>query len=67
MIELAFIACLAASPDICQRRSLVYADLTPMACMMGAQPELAKWIAAHPQLRIKRWSCRMVGTGERDA
>ena len=58
MIELFFIVCLVSAPDDCQEKSLLYADITPMACMMGAQPELAKWIAERPNYRIKQWKCR---------
>jgi hypothetical protein len=26
--------------------------------MAAAQPELARWIELHPELRIGRWRCR---------
>ncbi|SNX69123.1 hypothetical protein SAMN05878503_103110 [Cereibacter ovatus] len=67
MIELAFIACLSAAPDACEQRSLYYSDISPMTCVMGAQPELAKWADAHPRYRITRWSCRARALSERDA
>ena len=67
MIELLFVACLATSPDDCQQQSLLYTDMSPMACMMAAQPELAKWAEAHPNFRIKNWKCKMVNFAERDA
>lgn len=67
MIELAFVACLAASPDHCEERSLVFTDVGPMQCLMGAQPELAKWIEAHPNQQIRSWRCKMVSFAERDA
>ena len=67
MIELLFVACLAASPENCSERSLVYTDITPAMCLMGAQPELAKWINAHPNYRIQSWKCRQVSFAERDA
>lgn len=59
MIELAFIACLAAEPAACEKKSLVFTEMSPMACMMGAQPTLADWVASHPKWRIARWSCRL--------
>ena len=70
MVELLFVTCMAmaqSSPESCQQRSLLFTDVTPMACMMGAQPELAKWVNEHPGQRITSWKCRMVMMGERDA
>ncbi|MCE6958186.1 hypothetical protein LAZ40_03850 [Cereibacter sphaeroides] len=67
MIELAFLACLSAMPDACEERSLYYSDLTPMSCLMGAQPELAKWVVEHPRYRVARWSCRLKDPSEQDA
>lgn len=66
MIELVFVACLTASPATCEEHGLLYQDLSPHTCVMGAQPALADWIAGHPDYRIARWTCRPV-TGERDA
>ncbi|ETX28679.1 hypothetical protein [Roseivivax isoporae] len=67
MIELFFVACLGSAPAQCEERSLVYTDLTPMACMMGAQPELAKWVDTHPRYTIARWQCRWLQTADQDA
>lgn len=67
MIELLFVACLAGAPDSCQERSLVFTDVTPTQCLMGAQPELAKWVTSHPNQHIKKWRCRTVTFAERDA
>lgn len=67
MIELLFVACLATAPDECRERSLVFTDITPMQCLMGAQPELAKWSATNPKLEIRSWRCRAVSFAERDA
>ncbi|SDG86055.1 hypothetical protein [Alloyangia pacifica] len=67
MIELLFMACLSAAPDECQQRSLLYTDVTPMACMMGAQPELARWVEEHPAYTISNWKCRPVRSDELEA
>lgn len=67
MIELLFVACLASAPTDCRERSLVFADVTPNECLMGAQPELAKWINQHPGHMIKSWRCQVVSFAERDA
>jgi hypothetical protein len=34
---------------------------------MGAQPELAKWVNAHPAFTIQSWKCRRVSFAEMDA
>ncbi|SFD63272.1 hypothetical protein [Roseivivax sediminis] len=65
MIELVFIACLASAPDECRERSLMFTDVTPRQCLMGAQPELARWVGAHPGYRIASWACRDARTAER--
>ncbi|MEL6103411.1 MAG: hypothetical protein AAFV87_02110 [Pseudomonadota bacterium] len=67
MIELLFVACLAASPEDCRERSLVFTDITPQMCLMGAQPELAKWVDAHPNFTIQSWTCQQVSFAEMDA
>ena len=67
MIELLFVACLATAPDNCRDRSLVFQDVTQMQCLMGAQPELAKWVAQHPNQQIKSWRCKPVSFTARDA
>lgn len=67
MIELLFVACLSGAPDSCQQRSLLFTDITPMTCMMGAQPTLAKWVETHPNFTIQSWKCQMVSFAERDA
>ncbi len=63
MIELLFTVCLFANEDICEERKLTFVEnMSPMACMMGAQPELAKWSESHPKWRIGKWKCKMVDT-----
>lgn len=67
MIELLFVACLSTAPDECREQSLLYTDVTPMACMMGAQPQLAEWTNQHPGYTIERWKCRWAQTANQDA
>ncbi|MFT4150509.1 MAG: hypothetical protein QM656_09950 [Paracoccaceae bacterium] len=66
MIELAFIACLAAEPSACEKKSLTYAEISPMTCMIGAQPMLAEWAQSHPKWHVARWTCRMRLGGGKD-
>lgn len=70
MVELLFVTCMAmspSSPETCREHSLVFTDVSPMTCMMGAQPQLAKWALDHPGQRILRWSCRAVDLSRREA
>jgi hypothetical protein len=63
MIELVFVACLTANSGHCEEKSMLFAEnLTPMACMMQAQPELAKWVNEHPKWQVSKWSCRSGNT-----
>lgn len=59
MIELAFVVCLRTMPDQCEERRLSYLpDISLMTCMMQAQPQLAQWSEAHPNLTVARWTCQ---------
>ena len=59
MLYIALIACLAADPDACTERYIpVYADVSPMACTMGAQTEIARWREMHEHLVVLRWQCK---------
>ena len=66
MIELVFVACLVSAPTECQEQSLLDTDISPMTCMMAAQPQLAQWAEQHPTYTVGRWSCRFV-TSAQDA
>jgi hypothetical protein len=66
MIQLVFVVCMSAAPLNCEERSLLYQDVTPAACLAGAQPELAKWSERHPKWRISSWKCRALQPGERN-
>ena len=60
MIELLFVVCMTTSPEQCKNQSMLYTDITPNQCTMGAQPELAKWVNQHPNWTIKKWECQTV-------
>jgi hypothetical protein len=52
-------ACLVDDPNKCKDMELVYADdISPMQCVMGAQPEIAKWVEEHPKWTVKKWKCK---------
>ena len=62
MIELSFIVCLKTMMHLCDERSIYYLpDVGLLACMMQAQPQLAEWTAAHPELQVIRWTCQKSG------
>jgi hypothetical protein len=63
MIELLVSVCLISEPERCKDVSLVFDgdSVTPMQCMMGAQPEIARWIEANPKWQLKRWACQPAG------
>ena len=67
MIELLFVACLNTAPGVCEEKSLLFTDITPMVCMMGAQPELAKWTESHAKWHVSQWKCRTANLTERKA
>lgn len=58
MMTLVFLVCLASRPDVCEERRIpIYETVSPMACLMGAQPTLAAWRETHPGWRVGRWRC----------
>jgi hypothetical protein len=61
MIELVLLACLADKPNDCRDFSLAVENVTPMACMMKAQPEAAKWVQTHPGWTVAKLTCGRVG------
>ena len=63
MIELLLVACLADDPSRCKDVGLAYSGegLTPMQCLMQAQPEIARWVEEHPRWQVRRWSGRPAG------
>lgn len=64
MIELVFMACAVGEPNACREHAFQYVDITTMTCMMGAQPELAKWTNQHPNWEIRNWKCQHVDQRE---
>lgn len=65
MIELIFVACLAATPNECEERALVFVDVSTRTCVLGAQPQLAKWVNEHPNWKVSAWKCQSVDASSR--
>jgi hypothetical protein len=63
VIELLLAVCRIDNPATCKNVSLTYSAeaLTPMQCMMRAEPEIAKWITEHPGWQTRRFTCRPAG------
>jgi hypothetical protein len=63
MLELALVACLADDPTRCKDVALIFSEeaVTPMQCLIGAQPQIAKWSEGHPRWVVKKWACRPAG------
>ncbi|MCF3972861.1 hypothetical protein [Paracoccus salsus] len=67
MIELFFVTCLMAEPDVCQDRSLLFEEQNGLfTCMLQGQNELARWIETHPRETVREWKCRYSGAGGTD-
>ncbi|ARE39116.1 hypothetical protein RGUI_0975 [Rhodovulum sp. P5] len=66
MVQLLFIACTGLSHPSCEERSMIFTDITPMTCVMGAQPELAKWAEEHPNWTVSRWRCGYINTAQKN-
>lgn len=59
MLYIVVTACLLSNPSDCAERHIpVYADVSLMGCMMGAQGEIARWRELHADLRVARWRCQ---------
>ena len=65
MIELVFLACLSSQPEVCEDRAMQFTDLSLMTCLLGAQPQLARWQGEHPDWTVQRWRCQATGPERR--
>jgi hypothetical protein len=63
MLELVVSVCLVDDPARCKDVNLVFTaeGMSHMQCVMGAQPEIAKWMDGHPKWVLKRWTCQKAG------
>jgi hypothetical protein len=64
MMELVLIVCLHVAPDRCEVRSIgLFPQISAMACLRQAQPQIAAWTETHPGLQVSRFTCRNSGAG----
>jgi hypothetical protein len=62
MITIILSTCLLADPAVCRDQTIPLSDeISAVRCVMMAPPHVAKWSEEHPQWRVVRWQCRMVG------
>ena len=63
VLELIITICSIVSGASCRDIHMIYSmeDVSLMQCMMGAQPEIAKWAERNPNWSIMRWRCAPAG------
>ena len=67
MIELVITACIVAQPATCRDQHVLSdANVTPMQCLMTAQPTIAQWGAEHPRWFVQRWKCQYPRKGDKE-
>ena len=68
MITMFILACTLYKTDDCRMHELTFVEegLTPMACMLGSQPVIAKWAEGHPNVYVKKWTCHYKNRDEAD-
>ena len=61
LVQLVLVYCLAAEPSACAEHRPLPEEPGQglMACVMGAQPEAARWLARHPQYVLTRYRCEV--------
>jgi hypothetical protein len=63
MLELVVHICLQSDPAKCREEALTFSteSVTPMQCLMSAQPVIAQHMELRPRWVCKKWSCRPAG------
>lgn len=63
MIELVIELCLQENPAKCREEAVTFSaeSVTPMQCLMGAQPVIAQHMEYRPRWVCKRWACQPAG------
>jgi hypothetical protein len=61
LAQLILVYCLAADPSRCieQRPIVEEPGLGLVGCVVGAQPEAARWLATHPGYVLARYRCEL--------
>ncbi len=68
MVQLVLVYCLMADAKSCvERRPVSEFPLTPMACMVNAQPEAANYLREHPAYQLTSFRCEINKPVEKQA
>ena len=68
MVQLVLVYCLMADARSCvERRPVTEFPLTPMACMVSAQPEAASYLREHPAYQLTSFRCEINKPVEKQA
>jgi len=58
MLLLIMTVCSLSDPNRCgEARMQFSSEVTPMQCLMQAQPYMAQWVEEHPGRRVASWRC----------
>ncbi|MFI5013511.1 MAG: hypothetical protein ACHQAY_14305 [Hyphomicrobiales bacterium] len=58
LLELIFTVCAIGNTGMCEDKHIaVEQQLSVTACVMQAQPTMARWVAENPNWTIVRWHC----------
>jgi hypothetical protein len=58
LVDLIVLVCSLAHPTLCAEKHMLFQSSGSLdACMMQAQPYLAQWIGAHPNVRVMKFHC----------
>jgi hypothetical protein len=58
LVDLIIMVCALANPGACQEKHLLFESAGSLtSCMWQAQPFLAQWVGAHPNVRVTSFRC----------
>lgn len=55
---LILLVCMTGDPTVCKSEKTYVSYPSPFACMLGAQPEAARWLDDHPGWTLKSILCQ---------
>lgn len=68
MIQLVLVYCLMSDNAACvEKRPMAEEPMTPMACMVEAQPMASDFLRSHPRYHLASWRCEIDKPVEKQA
>jgi hypothetical protein len=62
MIAIIISICLISDPGVCRDHTIpLDSEITSTNCMIKASPHVARWSQEHPEWRVVRWRCGLLG------